>query len=168
MLANHQSVLDPVLLGVHVHRPFSFLAKSELFENRYFGWLIRNLNAFPVRQGRGDKGAIEETIRRLREGHVLNVFPEGSRSLDGEIGPILSGASLIVRRAEVPILPVVIDGSFRAWPKGKRWFRPTKVRVLYGQPVYVHHMKGAAITQYVDATLRRMFDELRAMERNER
>jgi 1-acyl-sn-glycerol-3-phosphate acyltransferase len=99
---------------------------------------------------------------------VLNVFPEGSRTDDGEIAPMQSGASLIVRRAEVPILPVVIDGTFRAWPKGTKWFRPTKVRVMYGQPVYVHHMKGAQITAYIDATLRRMFAELRAKERAER
>src|SRR5262249_9837762 len=102
IISNHQSFLDPVVLASQLRRPLSFLAKSELFEVPGFGWLIRHLNAFPVRQGEGDVGAVRETIRRLQEGHALNMFPEGSRSLDGEIAPIQAGIGLIVRRAGVP------------------------------------------------------------------
>ena len=70
LAANHQSYLDPVLVAVHLRRPVSFMAKSELFTNRYFGWLIRTLHAYPVRQGEGDVGAVKETIRRLQEGYM--------------------------------------------------------------------------------------------------
>jgi len=162
MISNHQSYLDPVLLGVNLPRPLSYLAKSELFRNRFLAWLITSLRAFPVRQGKGDKAAIEETIRRLREGHMLNIFPEGTRTETGEIAPIQRGAALVVRRANVPIVPVVIVGSWEAWPYRQKMFRPHPIRVLYGKPLDVSGMKGDQIVELIDRTLRTMFDDLRA------
>jgi 1-acyl-sn-glycerol-3-phosphate acyltransferase len=165
MVSNHQSYLDPILLGVPIKRPISYLAKSELFENKYFGGLIRRLNAFPVRQGAGDVGAVRETIKRLQQGHLLNIYPEGTRTLDGEIGKIEPGAALVVRRANVPVVPVVIDGSFDAWPKDKPLFHAYPIRVMFGPPMNISHLKAAEITRIIDTTLRSMFAELRAKER---
>src|SRR5437764_5019815 len=68
IVANHQSYLDPVLIGVLLPRPMAYLAKSELFKHKYFAWLIRSLHAFPIRQGRGDVGAMKELIIGLRKG----------------------------------------------------------------------------------------------------
>jgi 1-acyl-sn-glycerol-3-phosphate acyltransferase len=163
LVANHQSLLDPILVALPItHRMMSFMAKSQLFENRYFGGFIRALNAFPIRQGAGDVGAMKETIRRLKEGHMLNIFPEGSRTLDGEMGPIEPGAALVIRRAGVPVVPVVIDGTFEAWPKGRKMLRPTRVRMMYGPPMELSHLKPDEITRIIGETLRRMFDELRS------
>jgi 1-acyl-sn-glycerol-3-phosphate acyltransferase len=162
IVANHQSFLDPVLLAVKVPRPFSFLARHGLFDNRYFGWLIRSLNAFPVRQGEGDVGAVKETIRRLQEGHALTLFPEGSRSSTGEIGPVQPGVGLIIRRAGVPVVPAVILGSFEAWPRDRKLWRAYPVRVMYGPPMDLKDLKASEIVQRIDTTLRTMFDELRA------
>ena len=162
LCANHQSYLDPVLFGAMIPRPVSFLAKSELFANRFFGWLIRSLHAFPVRQGKGDKAAIDETIRRLREGHLLNLYPEGSRTEDGEIARIERGAALVVRRAGVPIVPAVVHGSFDAWPKGSKIFRPHPIRVLYGPVLKVEGLKSEQIVELIDRTLRKMLSDLRA------
>src|SRR5277367_4767043 len=67
LIANHQSYLDPVLVAVRLDRPVSFFAKSELFENRFFGWLIRSLHAFPVKLGENDIGAVRMTLQRLEE-----------------------------------------------------------------------------------------------------
>jgi 1-acyl-sn-glycerol-3-phosphate acyltransferase len=114
LVANHQSYLDPVLLGVRLERPLSYIAKSELFGNRHAARLLRWLNGFPVRQGSIDVGAMRETIARLRAGHALTIFPEGSRTHNGEMLPIARGVSLVVRRAKVPVIPVVIEGSYRA------------------------------------------------------
>ena len=161
VISNHQSYLDPIVLGVKVPRGFSFLAKSELFENRFFGWLIRNLNAFPVRQGEGDIGAVKETIRRLQEGHALIVYPEGTRSLSGEIETLQPGVGLIARRAGVPVVPAVIDGSYDAWPKGHKIFRPHTVRAMYGPPIDLEGLKANQIVQKIDQTLRAMHAELR-------
>jgi 1-acyl-sn-glycerol-3-phosphate acyltransferase len=162
LVANHQSFLDPPLIGVQLRRKASYLAKSGLFENPLFGWIIRNCNAFPVRQGEGDVGAVKETIRRLREGHMLTVFPEGGRSEDGELQPILNGAALVVRKAGVPIVPVVIEGSFKAWSKHRRIWQRHPVRVLFGKPAVVHHLKAKEITEFIDQQLHELLAELRA------
>lgn len=161
IVSNHQSYLDPVLLACKIVRPVNFMAKSELFENRYFGWLITKLNAFPVRQGEGDVGAVRETIRRLQEGQVLNVFPEGTRSPDGELQPMQTGVGLIVRRAGVPVVPAVIDGSFNAWPRGRKMWRKRNVRVMFGPAMDLREFKGKEIVDRIDQTLRGMFEELR-------
>ncbi len=161
ILSNHQSFLDPVALVAQLRRPVSFLARSGLFDNPFFGRLIRALNAFPVRQGEGDIGAVKETIKRLREGHALIMYPEGSRTEDGEIGPIEPGAALIVRRAGVPIVPAVVEGSFAAWPRSRRIFRLASIGVLYGPPLQTDGLKAAEITKLIDDTLHAMLIDLR-------
>ncbi len=161
ILANHQSYLDPVLLAVQLNRPVSFLARSGLFSNRFFAWLIRSLNAFPVRQGAGDVGAVKESIRRLQQGHMLVIYPEGSRTEDGELQPIEAGAALIVRRAGVPVVPAVIEGSFAAWPRGRKLFRPARIEVLYGPPLQTDGLKATQITDLIDRTFHQMLAELR-------
>ncbi len=160
-LSNHQSFLDPVLVALWLRRPMSFLARSSLFKNPAFGWLIRSLHAFPVEQGKGDTGAMKETIRRLHEGRMLNIFPEGSRTEDGQIGKIERGAALVIRRADVPVIPVVIEGSFAAWPKGRKWPRPHPIRVLYGPPLRLEGLDAREIVALIDRTLRGMLEELR-------
>ena len=167
LVANHQSFLDPAVLGVQLRRKASFLAKSELFENPIFGWGIRRCNAFPVRQGEGDVGAVKETIRRLQEGHMLTVFPEGGRSPDGELQPILNGASLVVRKAQVPIVPVIIEGSFKAWSKDMKIWQRHPIRVMFGKPAVVHHLKAKEITAFIDRQLHELLAELRERIANE-
>jgi 1-acyl-sn-glycerol-3-phosphate acyltransferase len=163
LIANHQSYLDPILVAVHLRRPVSFFAKSELFENRYFGWLIRNLHAFPVKQGAADVGAVKEAVARLKEGHVLNIYPEGSRSDDGELLPIQPGVALIVRKAGVPIVPVIIDGSFDAWPRTQKLPHPHRIKVLYGPPLQIDGLKGEAIVRLIDETFRKMFADVKKL-----
>ena len=162
MISNHQSYLDPAILGAQLRRPMSYLAKSDLWENPLFGWLISHLYAFPVRQGAGDVGAIKETINRLREGHLLNIFPEGSRTEDGKLLPIQPGVALVIRRAGVPVVPAVVDGSFNAWPKGQLLPGRHPVRVLFGKPMRMDHMKPKEIVAEVDRLFREMLAELRA------
>jgi 1-acyl-sn-glycerol-3-phosphate acyltransferase len=169
VVSNHQSFLDPVILGVAIPRAVSYLAKSELFEGRgplgrFFGGLIRNLNAFPVRQGEGDVGAVRETIRRLQEGHVLTMFPEGGRSPSEEIEPILGGVGLIVRRAgpTVRVVPAAVHGTFRAWSRHRKLPRPSPVRVKYGPALELAHLKAAEIVKIIDTQIRRLYAELRA------
>jgi 1-acyl-sn-glycerol-3-phosphate acyltransferase len=163
LVANHQSFLDPVLVAVRLSRPVSFLAKSELFENPYFGWFIRMLHAFPVRQGEGDVGAVKEIIRRLGEGDALNIYPEGSRTETGDLGRLEKGVALVIRRAGVPVVPVAIDGSFAAWPKDKKIFHAHPIRLKYGTPMNFNGKKGEEIVRELENKLREMLGELRAM-----
>jgi 1-acyl-sn-glycerol-3-phosphate acyltransferase len=159
--SNHQSLLDPVLIGVQVKRPLSYLAKSELFENPRFSWLIRNLYAFPARQEPGDITAVREAIRRLQEGRALVIFPEGSRTENGELLPLQPGVGLIVRKADVPVVPALIEGSFKAWPRGGKLCRQAKIRVQFGPAMQLSHLKAAAVVQRIDQTMHRIFEELR-------
>ena len=133
-----------------------------LFQVRGLTWLIRQLNGFPIKQGAGDVGAVRETISRLNEGYILNVFPEGTRTLDGEISQIQGGFSLIIRKVDVPVIPVAIHGSYRAWKPGTKFFKPGKIRVRYGPPLHVKGLKPAQIVELTDRVLHQMLDQLRA------
>ena len=161
IVSNHQSMIDPVVLAVKLARPVSFLAKSELFENRYADWLIRALNGFPVRQGAGDVGAIKETIARLQEGHLLNIYPEGTRTMDGELGEIQKGVALVIRRAKVPVIPAVIIGAFEAWPIQQKLWRTGRIRVRFGPPMDLDGLKPDELVAVIDRTLRGMLEQIR-------
>lgn len=163
MVANHASYLDPALVGVRIYRPLSFMAKSELFDIPVFGWIIRHCNAFPVQQGKGDRAAIEQTIQTLKSGHILNLFPEGSRTADGQLQKIQKGVALIAKRAGVPIVPAVLIGSFEAWPKGRVIFQSHPVRVLYGPPIDVSRMKAEEITLLIERRFKELLAELRTI-----
>jgi 1-acyl-sn-glycerol-3-phosphate acyltransferase len=165
LISNHQSYLDPVLIGVYLERPMSYMAKSELFKHGKFAWLIRSLNAFPIKQGKSDVGAIKETIRRLKLGYLLNVFPEGARTFTSELGPIEPGAALVIRRADVPVIPCAIQGSYDAWPRTTKWPRAHPIAVMYGAPLKVDGLKSAQITELIDRTLRDLIAELRRKDR---
>jgi 1-acyl-sn-glycerol-3-phosphate acyltransferase len=162
LLANHQSYLDPVLVAVQLRRPVSFMAKSELFEqSKFFTWLIRSLHAFPVKRRTADVGAMKEALARLSEGNILNMYPEGTRTETGEIGPILPGIALVVKRADVPVIPVVIDGSYYAWGKGSKKPQAHPIRIMYGKPLELDGLKANEILPLIDRTLRSMLVELR-------
>lgn len=163
VVGNHQSFLDPALYAVQVKRPSSFLAKSQLFEGHpLFGKLIRNLNAFPVRQGEGDVGAVRETIKRLQEGHMLCMFPEGGRTESGKIEPLLGGVGLIIRRAGpgVKVVPAAVHGAYQAWSRYRKLPRRWPVRLKYGPPMTMHEMKAGEIVKKIESEIRRLYSEL--------
>jgi len=135
LVANHQSYLDPMIAVAGLRRMVSFMARSTLFQNRFFGRLIRSVNAFPIdREGR-DTRAIREAIRRLREGGALLIFPEGTRTRDGSVGVLRGGMDIVARRARVPVVPVAIDGAFRVWPRHGRGLKLARLWVSYGRPI---------------------------------
>ena len=151
------------MLAVKLGRPVSYLAKSELFAARWADWLIRAAQRLPsVRPGRdNDVGAMKQTIQRLQEGHLLNIYPEGSRTKTGEIAQIQKGVALVIRRAKVPVIPAVIVGAFEAWPIQRKMFRSGTVRVRFGPPLKVEGLSADEVIATVDRTLRKMYDELR-------
>jgi len=161
VVSNHQSYLDPVLLAVRTRRPLSYMAKSELFRHKAFTWLIRSLGAFPVRQGAGDVRAMKEAIERVQEGHALAIFPEGSRTENGDLLPIEPGVALVIRKAKVPVVPCVIDGANKAWKKDEKFPRPAPIRVLYGRPMDLSGLDREQVVQKIHDTLQNMLQALR-------
>lgn len=134
--SSHQSYLDPPLIGLSVPRQINYLARDTLFRHsRAFSWVMRSLNAIPVRREGGDMASFRESVRRLEAGRALLLFPEGTRTPDGRIGPIRPGLWNIAHRARVPIVPAVIDGAFKAWPRTRLLPRPRPIRIMFGPPI---------------------------------
>ena len=161
LVSNHQSYLDPVLLGVRLKRPLSYMAKSGLFKFPPFAWFIRSLGAFPIKQNTADIRALKEAIERVQEGRALTIFPEGSRTENGELRPIEPGIALVIRKARVPVVPAVIDGSFDAWPQDRSMFRPARIRVIYGRPMDLSGLSREQVMEKIADQFRTMLDDLR-------
>ncbi len=106
---NHISMIDPVYLLLAFRRPIYFMAKDELFKNPILSFILKRLfGVFPVNRGRGDTGAVSTSLLILENGQLLGIFPEGTRSKDGKLGPAKSGTVLIAAKAQAPIYPCAI------------------------------------------------------------
>ena len=141
LVANHQSYLDPMLVGVGLRRRLNYLARETLFRVGPFAWFIRSLNAIPIdREGFGLRG-VKETLRRLRRGEAIVLFPEATRTRDGNFGPLRPGFYAMVSRARVPLVPVRIDGAFQAWPRNAVFPRMHPIRVRYGSALSVEEVQ---------------------------
>lgn len=127
--SNHRTNADPPLISCGLKGKHSFMAKEELFKNKFFGWLIKNLGAFPVSRGKGDTAVLDKAVENLENGRNLMIFPEGTRSKDGKVHRGHSGAAVIAARSGKPIVPVgIVFGE-------KLKFR-TKITINYGEPIY--------------------------------
>jgi len=135
LVCNHQSFFDPVLAGVGLRRECHYMARDTLFRQPLFRRLIQYLNAFPIKRGTADVGAVKETLRRLKAGALITTFPEATRTHDGSIGPMQPGVVLIARKARVPIVPTLIWGAFEVWPRHRLLPRPGRIVVAYGEPL---------------------------------
>ena len=135
LVCNHQSFMDPVLATMALPREGNYMARDTLFANPFFKRLIEFLNAFPVKRNAADIGAIKESLRRLKDGRVLVLFPEGTRSDDGRIRDLFPGVGAIAKKARVPIVPTLIDGMTQTWPRDKKLPRPGDVIIEYGKPI---------------------------------
>lgn len=134
--SNHVSYLDPPAVACGAsRRVVRFLARDTLFKPGIPRWFLLNVGCVPIDRGRGDVGALRTAIGILRNGHVLALFPEGTRSPDGDLKEAKGGVGFLIAKAAVPVVPAYVDGSFEAYPKGAKWIRPGKVRIVYGKPI---------------------------------
>ena len=120
VIANHQSFLDPVAIGLAVRRKLIYLARKTLFRNPLFTWLIRSLNAVPIDQEGIGKEGIRTVSEQLRMGKAVLVFPEGERTPHGNMLPLKPGVHLLIKRTLAPILPVGIAGAYDSWPRWRK------------------------------------------------
>jgi 1-acyl-sn-glycerol-3-phosphate acyltransferase len=132
--ANHQSYLDPPLIGVAYPGELHYLARNTLFKRRLFNWILTEVNAIPVDRDRGDVGALRAVLKLLKDGHRTVIFPEGTRTLTGQIQKARPGIGMIVAKTLVPVIPARIFGSFESWPKNGK-FKPRPITVIVGKPI---------------------------------
>jgi 1-acyl-sn-glycerol-3-phosphate acyltransferase len=136
IVSNHQSILDPPLIGGAARRQIYFLAKAELFRVPLFGSLIRALHARPVRREGSDPRALRTAALLLEEGKALLVFPEGTRSLDGRLGEGKPGVGMLAVTSGAPVVPAYVSGTLEALPKGAVWPRRSQVSVSFGPALH--------------------------------
>lgn len=146
---NHRSNHDPIMAGLTCPRRLRFMAKAELFDNKFFGALIKKLGAFPVHRGKGDLTAIKSAFKIFKEGGVMLIFPEGGRIKDSKRRKAKPGVALIAQKSGVPVIPVYITGKYKFMHK---------ITVTYGKPIDFsrykdQRMSGEEIQQLADNVL---------------
>ena len=134
--ANHVSFLDPPFIGCQVPRQICYFARKTLWRGRFASWWLDTVGTIPVdRDGGQDVGAIKRVLRALKDNKGLILFPEGTRSPDGRLKAPKAGVGLIACRAQVPVVPARIFGSFEAYGKGRSLRLGTPVTVVFGRPI---------------------------------
>ncbi|MFC7783524.1 MULTISPECIES: 1-acyl-sn-glycerol-3-phosphate acyltransferase [unclassified Rossellomorea] len=126
LCANHIDNLDPPVVGISAPRPVSFMAKEELFSVPVLGKLLPDLRAFPVKRGMSDREALRKGLQVLKQGDVLGLFPEGTRSKTGKIGKGLAGAGFFALRSDAYVVPCAIIGPYKPFKK---------LKVVFGPPI---------------------------------
>lgn len=132
---NHQSYLDPALVQLVVRRRLTFVMTNAFYAIPGANGFFRLVGAIPVARGRMAYASMRRAAAMLRLGHAVVVFPEGRLSLDGSLQRFQRGIGLLARRGRAPVVPIGLDGSMRAWPKGARWMRRADVRIALGAPI---------------------------------
>lgn len=162
--SNHQSNLDPLILGCVCPRPVNYLAKKQLFSFGPLGWFLRWNDAIELDRKKG-LGGIKETLKRLKRNESVIMFPEGTRSRDGELLPVKGGFCTLVKKTKVAILPVAIEGAWDALPRDSPLpnFRAT-IQVVFGDPIGPKEympLSDEALTSLLELRIRECFEQAR-------
>ncbi len=137
LCSNHVSYIDPVMIGAFINRYIYFMAKVELFENRLLSAVVTFLNAFPVNRTATDRSSIRTAVEVLKEGQMLALFPEGTRSVNGIIREGKKGVGLISVMSKAPIMPVAIKNTNKIVQKPKKRLFFPKVKMMAGSLIEV-------------------------------
>jgi 1-acyl-sn-glycerol-3-phosphate acyltransferase len=155
--SNHLSWFDVPLIPAYFSRPVIYMAKEETFQSR-IGWLVRFLGAFPVKRGEADRQALRTADEQLKEGNIIVIFPEGTRSRTHTMARGHSGLGMIALRSGVPVLPVAVSGSEKLLKK----FRP-RITVTYGQPMILKPRGQKVTREDVDAATEQVMHRIAEM-----
>lgn len=137
LCSNHISNNDPPLVGVVCPREISFMAKEELFKMPVMKTVMHGIRAFPVKRGMSDRNALKAGLSLLKEGNVLGLFPEGTRSKTGELGAGLAGAGFFALRSNAAVVPCAIIGPYK---------RFSKIKVVFGKPIDFEPIRASKLS----------------------
>lgn len=132
---NHASFMDPPLSGIALPRKLYFFARNTLMKQKLSRWFFTQLHCIPVNRENLDLHTYRQVVDLVKKGEMMTIFPEGTRSEDGNLQEGMIGIGMIVHHAKAPVVPCYISGAAAALPRGARFFRPTQVRVIYGEPL---------------------------------
>ena len=153
---NHQSFLDPfVLCSNYSFKTFKntfHVGASEFFDNALMGWVASMLQVVPVNPDTELMRAMKAGAIGLKNGKVLNIYPEGERGFDGELHNFKKGAAILAAELDLPILPVAIDGLYKVWPRSSWRIRPAKVKVRFGKPFYAREVVSGQLSLASDGS----------------
>jgi 1-acyl-sn-glycerol-3-phosphate acyltransferase len=160
-ISNHQTHFDPCLVGlVATDRPFRAMARLSLFENPVLAWIMRGIGAIELERGKGDAGAMKAALAELEAGRTVMLFPEGTRTRDGAIGPFQRGVTLLIKKSGATVVPVAIEGAFDVWPIGRKLpLLCGRISVRAGQTIDAE----ALMKDGPDAACQRLWDTVNAM-----
>jgi len=144
LASNHASFLDPPLVGSGLHRGINYLARESLFRFPGMGALLRSWSAVPVDRDGGGAAGLKAILERLLAGGVIILFPEGTRTRDGQLQPARSGIGLVVIKSDAPVVPVRTFGTFEAYGRHITFPRPKRVAVKYGRPMKFETLRAEA------------------------
>jgi 1-acyl-sn-glycerol-3-phosphate acyltransferase len=152
LAANHRSFLDPFIVGACVFRPVYFVAKKELFDKRWQGWLLNRLGAFPVKRGQSDEESMQTALALLARGEAVVIFPEGTRHREGPLHEPRRGVGRLALESGAPVVPIAITGTEKA-RRGWR-IRPVKVSIRCGRPLRYPRMADPSPELAAEVTAR--------------
>jgi 1-acyl-sn-glycerol-3-phosphate acyltransferase len=146
LASNHASFLDPPLVGSGLKRGCNYLARESLFRYPGVGALLRSWQAVPVDRDGGGASGLKAILDRLLAGGVIILFPEGTRTKDGQLQPARSGIGLTVIKSNAPVVPVRVFGTFEAYGRTAKFPKPHRVSVKYGLPMEFRALRAEAKT----------------------
>ncbi|GIP25567.1 1-acyl-sn-glycerol-3-phosphate acyltransferase [Paenibacillus sp. J23TS9] len=154
LCSNHISLLDPMTVGIKFRRKVRFMAKAELFKVPVLGWLITQLGAFPVKRGGVSKESFKTSLKILRGGEIMGIFPEGTRNSDS--GAAKKGAASFALRSGAAVVPAAIIGDYK-------FLR--KMKVIYGKPLDLSEFADMESAEAVDAVTDKIMSRIHEMQK---
>ena len=133
---NHSSFFDPPLAGICSRRGVYYLARKTLLKWPFFGPLFPAMNVIPVERDGNDMSALREVIKKIKEGNAVVLFPEGTRSPDGNLQKARAGIGLVIAKTGAPVMPMRIFGAYESFPKNAKGLRSSQIIVVLGEPIH--------------------------------
>jgi len=162
---NHASYLDPPILGISLGRRVTYLAKDYLFKHGFVGWVLRNIGAYPIKSESGnDFRSIRDLVRILKQGACVVVFPEGTRSDDGNFREPESGIGFLAMKSGAWVVPAYIQGSYEAMPRGTSGVRMKPVKIFYGEPFLATEEKFGSGSEAYMAVSSHIMEEIKKLK----